>query len=72
MSARPVALAVQMLELPVSAGASCTDALEKRAGSLDHIAPWSCHHGDASTLLYQLGVEVPMLEYRFHLGREGA
>src|SRR5574341_97254 len=27
------------------------------------------HHGDLSTLFYQLGLETPMLEYRFHLGR---
>lgn len=25
------------------------------------------HHGDVSTLLYQLGLEAPLLEYRFHL-----
>ena len=25
------------------------------------------HHGDLNTLLYQLGVEVPMVEYRFSL-----
>lgn len=28
------------------------------------------HHGDANTLLYQQGIDVPMLEYRFHLGRQ--
>jgi len=27
------------------------------------------HHGDLNTLLYQLGAEVPLVEYRFHLGR---
>lgn len=27
------------------------------------------HHGDLSTLFYQLGMEMPMAEYRFHLGR---
>jgi uncharacterized damage-inducible protein DinB len=27
------------------------------------------HHGDVNTLFYQLGLETPMLEYRFHLGR---
>lgn len=27
------------------------------------------HHGDLSTLFYQLGMEMPMTEYRFHLGR---
>ena len=27
------------------------------------------HHGDVSTLFYQLGMEGPMTEYRFHLGR---
>jgi uncharacterized damage-inducible protein DinB len=27
------------------------------------------HHGDVTTLFYQLGLETPMLEYRFHLGR---
>lgn len=26
------------------------------------------HHGDISTLLYQLGVEAPVVEYRFMLG----
>jgi uncharacterized damage-inducible protein DinB len=26
------------------------------------------HHGDISTLLYQLGVEAPIVEYRFMLG----
>lgn len=25
------------------------------------------HHGDLNTLLYQLGIEVPMVEYRFSL-----
>lgn len=25
------------------------------------------HHGDLNTLLYQLGVEIPMVEYRFSL-----
>jgi uncharacterized damage-inducible protein DinB len=25
------------------------------------------HHGDAHTLLYQLGIEVPIVEYRFSL-----
>jgi uncharacterized damage-inducible protein DinB len=29
------------------------------------------HHGDVITLFYQLGMETPMLEYRFHLKREG-
>ena len=29
------------------------------------------HQGDVTTLFYQLGVEIPMLEYRFHLGRTG-
>jgi uncharacterized damage-inducible protein DinB len=28
------------------------------------------HHGDVTTLLYQLGIEPPLLEYRFHLGRD--
>lgn len=28
------------------------------------------HHGDVNTLLYQLGVEVPVVEYRFSLPRE--
>jgi uncharacterized damage-inducible protein DinB len=27
------------------------------------------HHGDVSTLFYQMGLEIPMTEYRFHLGR---
>ncbi len=27
------------------------------------------HHGDVTTLFYQLGMEVPVIEYRFHLGR---
>jgi uncharacterized damage-inducible protein DinB len=27
------------------------------------------HHGDLNTLLYQLGIDIPMTEYRFHLGR---
>lgn len=27
------------------------------------------HHGDISTLFYQHGLEGPMNEYRFHLGR---
>lgn len=27
------------------------------------------HHGDVNTLLYRLGIDVPMTEYRFHLGR---
>ncbi|HSP54928.1 MAG TPA: DinB family protein [Dehalococcoidia bacterium] len=27
------------------------------------------HHGDVTTLFYQMGLETPMLEYRFHLGR---
>jgi uncharacterized damage-inducible protein DinB len=31
------------------------------------------HHGDLNTLLYQLGVEVPIVEYRFSLpDRRGA
>ena len=25
------------------------------------------HHGDIGTLLYQLGIEVPLVEYRFSL-----
>ena len=25
------------------------------------------HHGDLNTLLYQLGIEVPIVEYRFSL-----
>jgi uncharacterized damage-inducible protein DinB len=25
------------------------------------------HHGDVNTLLYQLGLEVPIVEYRFSL-----
>jgi uncharacterized damage-inducible protein DinB len=25
------------------------------------------HHGDVNTLLYQLGIEVPIVEYRFSL-----
>jgi uncharacterized damage-inducible protein DinB len=25
------------------------------------------HHGDVHTLLYQLGIEVPIVEYRFSL-----
>lgn len=25
------------------------------------------HHGDVNTLLYQLGIEIPMVEYRFSL-----
>lgn len=25
------------------------------------------HHGDINTLLYQMGVEAPMVEYRFYL-----
>jgi len=25
------------------------------------------HHGDLNTLLYQLGVEIPIVEYRFSL-----
>jgi len=29
------------------------------------------HHGDLNTLLYQLGVEVPVVEYRFSLARTG-
>ena len=28
------------------------------------------HHGDVSTLFYQLGIEAPQMEYRFHLARE--
>jgi uncharacterized damage-inducible protein DinB len=28
------------------------------------------HHGDVTTLFYQLGLEVPTIEYRFHLRRE--
>ena len=28
------------------------------------------HHGDLTTLFYQLGLEVPVIEYRFHLERE--
>lgn len=28
------------------------------------------HHGDVTTLFYQLGLEVPTIEYRFHLQRE--
>jgi uncharacterized damage-inducible protein DinB len=27
------------------------------------------HHGDITTLLYQLGIEPPRLDYRWHLGR---
>ena len=30
------------------------------------------HHGDISTLLYQLGVEPPIVEYRFSLGERRA
>ena len=30
------------------------------------------HHGDVNTLLYQLGVEVPIVEYRFSLPERGA
>jgi uncharacterized damage-inducible protein DinB len=29
------------------------------------------HHGDLNTLLYQLGVEVPVVEYRFSLPQSG-
>jgi len=25
------------------------------------------HHGDVNTLLYQLGIEIPIVEYRFSL-----
>jgi uncharacterized damage-inducible protein DinB len=25
------------------------------------------HHGDLNTLLYQLGIEIPIVEYRFSL-----
>lgn len=27
------------------------------------------HHGDVTTLLYQLGIEAPPLDYRWHLAR---
>jgi uncharacterized damage-inducible protein DinB len=27
------------------------------------------HHGDVNTLLFQLGIEVPIVEYRFSLTR---
>lgn len=30
------------------------------------------HHGDLNTLLFQLGVEVPLVEYRFSLPDRGA
>ncbi|HJU57173.1 MAG TPA: DinB family protein [Actinomycetota bacterium] len=30
------------------------------------------HHGDLNTLLYQLGIEVPLVEYRFSLPDRGA
>lgn len=30
------------------------------------------HHGDLNTLLYQLGLEVPVVEYRFSLPERGA
>lgn len=30
------------------------------------------HHGDLNTLLYQLGIEVPIVEYRFSLPDTGA
>jgi uncharacterized damage-inducible protein DinB len=30
------------------------------------------HHGDLNTLLYQLGLEVPIVEYRFSLPDRGA
>jgi uncharacterized damage-inducible protein DinB len=30
------------------------------------------HHGDLGTLLYQLGLEVPVVEYRFSLPRRSA
>jgi uncharacterized damage-inducible protein DinB len=29
------------------------------------------HHGDLNTLLYQLGIEVPIVEYRFSLPERG-
>ncbi len=29
------------------------------------------HHGDLNTLLYQLGVEIPIVEFRFSLPRRG-
>ncbi len=30
------------------------------------------HHGDLNTLLYQLGIQVPIVEYRFSLSESGA
>jgi uncharacterized damage-inducible protein DinB len=27
------------------------------------------HHGDVTTLFWQLGIDAPQLEYRFHLRR---
>ena len=30
------------------------------------------HHGDLNTLMYQLGLEVPLVEYRFSLPDRGA
>jgi uncharacterized damage-inducible protein DinB len=29
------------------------------------------HHGDVNTLLYQLGIEVPIVEFRFSLQGRG-
>ena len=30
------------------------------------------HHGDLNTLLYQLGVDIPIVEYRFSLPERDA